>query len=68
MSELIIDAKAWKNEPMTDKQASFISVMEEYRFDAFPKFSGTTKGEANQYITRYRKVAYANLAMAGRCC
>ena len=68
MSELVIDAKAWMKEPMTEKQADFIRTMEEYRFDAFPRFEGSTKGEANKYITRFRKLAYANAAMAARFC
>ena len=67
MSELVIDAKAWKGEPITEKQAEFIRTIEEFRFDSFPKFEGTTKGEANHYITRYRKTAYANAVLAGRC-
>lgn len=61
MSELVIvDNKAWKNEPMTEKQVQFISMMETYRFDSFPQYEGTTKGEANKYITKYRKTAYLN--------
>lgn len=66
MSELIVDAKAWKKEPMTDKQAEFIRIMENFRFNTFPRFEGLTKGEANQYITRYRKTAYANMSLPGR--
>ena len=66
MSELIVDAKAWKREPMTDKQAELIRLMENFRFNTFPRFEGLTKGEANQYITRYRKTAYANMTLSGR--
>lgn len=66
MSELIVDAKAWKREPMTDKQAELIRLMENFRFNTFPRFEGLTKGEANQYITRYRKTAYANMSLSGR--
>jgi len=66
MSELIVDAKAWKREPMTDKQAELIRFMENFRFNTFPRFEGLTKGEANQYITRYRKTAYANMSLPGR--
>ena len=62
----VVDNKAWRKEPMTEKQADFIQFMEGYRFDVFPAFTGSTKGEATDYITRYRKTAYANASYAGR--
>lgn len=61
---IAVDPRAWKNEPMTDKQAELIRLMESFRFNTFPRFEGLTKGEANQYITRYRKTAYANMSLS----
>lgn len=70
MSEVCValDRKAWRREPVTERQADFIQFMEEYRFDVFPAFTGSTKGEATDYITRYRKSAYANAALMERSC
>lgn len=43
----------WKNEPATDKQLTYIAEMQEFSAFPIPKFTGTTKGEACNYVEKY---------------
>lgn len=47
----------WRDDPITDKQAKFIEVIQEYSYYNPPRFTGTTKGEAADYIGKYGKLA-----------
>ena len=49
----------WRSDPVTNKQMNYI--MELYEHDEFrriPKFTGTTKGEASDFIDKYAHFAY----------
>lgn len=48
----------WKNEPATEKQLAYIAEMQEFSTFPIPKFTGTTKGEACNYIDKYSKIAH----------
>ena len=45
------DVAPWRNEPMTEKQRTFISNL---RHNGAPQFMGETKGEAFDYIKQYK--------------
>ena len=53
--------KNWRNEPITDKQKSCIETMMEFSAYVIPKFTGTTKGEASDYIDKYGKLAFEDV-------
>lgn len=46
----------WRDKPITDKQKEFIRTIEEYCAYFPPKFTGTTRGEASDYIDRWGKL------------
>lgn len=49
---------SWRDDPITDKQKSLIEWMEDQQF--FPLkdvFTGTTKGEAHDFIDEYLDLA-----------
>ena len=45
------DVAPWRNEPMTEKQRTFISNLQR---NGAPQFTGKTKGEAHDYIKQYK--------------
>lgn len=51
----------WKDEKATEKQLNYIAEMIEFSEYPLPKFEGTTKGEASEYISRWSEVAYRTL-------
>lgn len=51
----------WRNEPITDRQMKYISDMQEFSEMPIPLFTGTTKGEASDYIDKYAKIAHETL-------
>ena len=48
----------WKDEPAIEKQLKYIEEMQEYSVYQLPKFTGKTKGEASEYISRYNDMAH----------
>ena len=59
-------ARGWKNmnwrekEP-TQKQIECIKSMMEFSDYPIPRFTGTTRGEASDYIDKYGKIAHENV-------
>ena len=52
---------AWRDDPITDKQKVCIETMQEYSFYPLPEFTGTTKGEASDYIDKWGKLAHEDV-------
>lgn len=50
--------KNWRDEAITEKQQAYIAEMQEFSQYPLPEFTGTTKGEAADYIDRWRKLAH----------
>ena len=48
----------WRNDPITEKQKQYIAEMQEFSEFPLPPFTGTTKGEASDYINKYIKQAH----------
>ena len=51
----------WRNEKPTIKQLEYIAEMQEFSPYPLPKFTGSTKGEAADYINKWKKLAHENL-------
>lgn len=51
----------WRDKPITDKQAEYISDMMEFSAYPIPPFNGDTRGEAADYIDRYGKLAHEDV-------
>ena len=52
---------SWKNDPITEKQKSLISDMMEFSAYPLPRFTGSTKGEASDYIDKWAKLAHEDV-------
>lgn len=50
----------WRDEPITEKQLQYIYDIQEFSIIDLPYFNGTTKGEACDYIEKYREFACMN--------
>ena len=48
----------WRKDEITEKQKSYIAEMQEFSEYPLPAFTGTTKGEAADYINKYTKLAH----------
>lgn len=48
----------WRNEPATEKQLEYIAYIQEFAYIDVPLFNGKTKGEASDYIDKYREYAH----------
>ena len=47
----------WQNEPMTEGQKMYIDVIQSYLpLTGLSEFQGTTKGEACNYISKYKAI------------
>ena len=53
-----IMAHNWRNDKITEKQMNYIIEMNEFSDFHLPVFSGTTKGEASDYINKYQQLAH----------
>ena len=51
----------WRDDPITDKQKTLIDDMMGYSDYLLPQFTGTTKGEAADYIDKYGKLAHEDV-------
>ena len=45
----------WRNQPITSKQKEYIADIIEFSAFCPPPFTGTTRGEASDYIDKYGK-------------
>lgn len=48
----------WEQKEITEKQMNLINYIMEFSFFNPPKFEGTTRGEASDYIDKYAKLAF----------
>lgn len=48
----------WRKDPATEKQLTYIAEMQEFSDFPIPQFTGTTKGEASDYIDRWSMRAH----------
>lgn len=48
----------WRSDPATEKQKAYIEEMQEFSDFPIPSFTGSTKGEASDYIERWSKTAH----------
>lgn len=55
----------WRNEPITSKQKKLIDEMNEFSVYPLEPFSGKTKGEASDWITRNLKKSYETFDFNG---
>ena len=51
-------ANGWRSDRATEKQLAYIAEMNEFSEFPLPKFTGTTKGEAADYINKWSKRAH----------
>lgn len=51
----------WRNDKPTEKQIDCINAMMEFSCYSIPRFTGTTKGEACDYISKWGKLAHENV-------
>lgn len=51
----------WKDKEITEKQRACIADMQEFSMYPLPKFTGTTRGEANEYIAKWASLAFDNV-------
>lgn len=52
---------SWRDDPMTEKQKQCIEDMMEFSNYPLPRFTGSTKGEAADYIDRYAELAHEDV-------
>ena len=51
----------WREKEPTQKQIEYIQSMMEFSGYPIPRFTGTTRGEASDYIDKYEKIAHENV-------
>lgn len=51
----------WRDDNITEKQRAYILEMQEHSEYRLPEFTGTTKGEAADYINKWTKLAHESL-------
>lgn len=52
---------SWRDDEITKKQKDYIDSIQEFSCYPLPKFDGTTKGEAADYIEKYGELANENV-------
>ena len=52
----------WRDKEITSNQMECIEAMMEFSPCQIPKFTGTTRGEASDYIDKYGKVAHEDVS------
>lgn len=52
---------SWRNENATEKQLKVISDMNDFSEHNIPEFTGTTKGEASDYINKYMRMSHESM-------
>ena len=48
----------WRDKEITEKQMNLIECIMEFSYFSPPKFVGTTRGEASDYINKHVKLAF----------
>ena len=48
----------WRSDPATEKQLAYIQEMQDFSDFHIPQFTGSTKGEASDYIDRWSETAH----------
>lgn len=56
-----VDTANWRADPPTEKQMACIREIQEFSWYGPPPFTGTTKGEASDYIEEHGKLAYEDV-------
>lgn len=51
----------WRDKPATEKQIKLINEMNEFSEFELPKFTGTTRGEASDYIDRWLATSHETI-------
>lgn len=51
----------WRDKQITDKQRELIKTIEEFSCYNPPRFTGTTRGEASDYIDKYAELAFEDV-------
>ena len=51
----------WRDKPITDKQRECIESMQEFSPYDLPAFTGTTRGEASDYIDKWGKLGHEDV-------
>ena len=51
----------WRDKEITKAQKQLISDMQEFSSYPLPRFTGTTRGEASDYIEKYYKLAHEDV-------
>ena len=54
----------WRDEKATENQLRYISELQEFSEYVIPVFTGTTKGEASDYIDKWSKKAHETIVNA----
>ena len=52
---------SWRDKEITEKQKQCIAEMQEFSCYPLPKFEGTTRGEASDYIDKWHKLGYEDV-------
>ena len=52
---------SWRDDEITEKQKQLITDMQEFSAYSLPQFTGKTKGEASDYISRWGELAHENV-------
>ena len=55
----------WRDLPITERQKECIADMMEFSCYPLPKFEGSTRGEASEYIEKYGKLSHEDVS--GKC-
>ena len=55
----------WRSDPATERQLAYIQEMQEFSDFPIPRFTGSTKGEASDYIDRWSRRAYEAFDFCG---
>ena len=53
------------DEPVTKSQLAYIMELQEFSYIPVPEFTGTTKREASEYISRWSTAAHYDFARHG---
>lgn len=51
----------WRDKEITERQKECIDAMIEFSCYPLPTFTGTTRGEAADFIDKYGKIAHENV-------
>lgn len=52
---------AWRDEPATELQLAYIAEMQEFSPYPIARFNGTTRGDASDYIDRWKEMSHKSM-------